>query len=164
MRVYELMRTEYLSVRSDLALEELRDRLANGFVCHAAVVTPDDPVLGIVSHEDVYWGLLMGPRPEERGAARTMRVGDVMTAPAPIVDEDLDVADACAFLCGMRIDAALVTRDGRPVGMMTARDVLRTVADGQLRDPLSDWLEPAAPRAPAPRPPLEPSRPDRYPG
>jgi CBS domain-containing protein len=56
------------------------------------------------------------------------RAGEVCSAPL-VADPDDTVADVAASLLAHQRDAALVVEDGRLVGIVTATDLLRAMAD-----------------------------------
>ena len=162
MNVYELMRTEFLKVAPDERLEDCRDRFAACGESSAVVADDGDRALGIVTHEDLYWGLLHAP--PVAATAGPGLVADVMTSPAIRIGEEEDVVRACSILWRLDVTILPVTREDRVVGILASRDIVAAVAQWQLQDPLTGWLDGDA-RAPAggPRLPLDPSPPDRYP-
>lgn len=137
MRVYELMRTGFLTVEKDLPVEACRERFAAHHVSSAPVVERGDELVGFVTCRDLYWGWQMPGK-----AGRTAVVADVMTAPAVGVPEGADVRAAAALLSRLRLDAVPVTRDGRLVGLLSSGDLCTAVARGQLRDVLDLALGP----------------------
>ncbi len=59
-------------------------------------------------------------------------VADVMTPVSFAVNPDMPVPELCAFLVRGRIHRALVVSNDELVGIVTSRDVLKGVADGDI--------------------------------
>jgi CBS domain-containing protein len=55
-----------------------------------------------------------------------------MTSPAICATEDTDVVELSQMLSGMRIHRIPIVLEGRVLGVVTALDVVRAVAEGAL--------------------------------
>lgn len=62
----------------------------------------------------------------------SLRVRDAMTPEVVAVDADAPLRDAAAVMAERRIHRVIVTEDGRLAGLLSALDVVRLVAAGQL--------------------------------
>ena len=62
----------------------------------------------------------------------TTTVEEIMTSVSYSVNPDLPVPELAEYLSRGRIQRAVVVENGRLVGIVTASDVLRAVADGSL--------------------------------
>ncbi len=76
------------------------------------------------------------------GPART--VGDVMTVPAQAASPDDTIAVAAAHMNRDLVSSLVVTEGGRPVGIITERDVLHAAGTGAdlSSEPVSAWMTP----------------------
>jgi CBS domain-containing protein len=101
--------------------------VAHGFTA-APVVDEEQRVVGIVTEAD----LVRGPKPPRQAC-----VGAVMSADPVTTAPDADLADLVTMMLDTGIRSVPVVADGRLVGVVTQRDVLRAVAyDGA---PPLDW-------------------------
>jgi CBS domain-containing protein len=55
-----------------------------------------------------------------------------MTSPAITIGEETGVEEACRTMWKMRIHRLPVVRDGRVVGILSAMDLVRAVAEGEI--------------------------------
>ncbi len=55
------------------------------------------------------------------------RVKDIMNSPVITIDEDTSVEEACRIMGERHIGSLVVTKDGKPVGIFTERDLLTKV-------------------------------------
>jgi len=55
------------------------------------------------------------------------KIGDVMKKEVVMVDENITVEAACILMGEKRIGSVIVTRDGKPFGIFTERDLLSKV-------------------------------------
>ena len=69
-------------------------------------------------------------------------VADVMTRELVRIDGDSTLIDAAKLMTGRRVGAALVFDGERLAGILTERDVLRSVADGRLDVRAADAMTP----------------------
>ncbi len=120
MRAREVMTGPVVAVTPDTPLTRAARLLTeHGFT--ALPVTDDTGrLIAVLSETD------LGPA----GAAdRTSgTVGAVMSEPAVSVAEDADLAELVALLEDGKLRALPVVRDGRPVGMVARRDVVRALS------------------------------------
>lgn len=143
-RVAEVMRQAALCVRSDVDVEALAEVFLHRGITSAPVVDADGKAIGFVSmtdlvrdrHENGDGGALDDPLPAcllgelgVRVAPGPRTVGDVMTSPAISVTAYTAVTRAAAVMAfeGIR-QLAVSALDGRVIGVISAMDVLRWVA------------------------------------
>ena len=69
-------------------------------------------------------------------------IGEVMSTDLLTVEEGSTLVATAAAMDARRVGAVLVVRDGRLVGILTERDVLRAAATGQLTGTVRDWMTP----------------------
>jgi len=67
-------------------------------------------------------------------------VGDVMSRDLLTVEEAATLVSAASAMTARQVGAVLVVRDGRLVGILTERDVLRAAASGSVEGRVSDWM------------------------
>ena len=61
-------------------------------------------------------------------------ISDIMSSPVVTIDKKAKVRDAAQLMTEKRIGSIIITEDGRPVGIITERDVLERVVSPS-RDP-----------------------------
>jgi CBS domain-containing protein len=67
-------------------------------------------------------------------------VGDVMAKGLLLIEESATIKQAAASMTARNVGSALVARDGRLVGILTERDVLRVAGTGDLDDQVDRWM------------------------
>ena len=67
-------------------------------------------------------------------------VGDVMTRELLELAEETRLIEAAAAMTARRVGSALVVADGRLIGIVTERDVLRAVGSGDVGGHVRDWM------------------------
>jgi len=67
-------------------------------------------------------------------------VGDVMAKGLLLIEESATIKQAAASMTARNVGSALVARDGRLVGILTERDVLRVAGTGDLDDHVDRWM------------------------
>lgn len=87
----------------------------------AVVVAADDTAMGVFTERDVTRRVLEDPGLLER------RVGDVMSSPVTSVSPDDEVVFVFQLMNDRGIRRLPVVEDGRLVGIVTERDLLRWV-------------------------------------
>jgi CBS-domain-containing membrane protein len=135
MIVRDLMSRAVVTVRDDAPLGEICDLFQRERVHGAPVLGKHGEIVGFLSQEDLLMGGLGqsvgGPRGTSRRAP-VPRARDVMTAPAMTTGEDTPLEDLCRMMWSLRIHHVPVVGDGKIVGMVSALDLCRAVAEGRL--------------------------------
>jgi CBS domain-containing protein len=67
-------------------------------------------------------------------------VGDVMTKGLLELAEETPLVEAATAMNERRVGSALVVEDGRLIGIVTERDVLRAVGSGNVDGLVGDWM------------------------
>ncbi|AKT40049.1 CBS domain-containing protein [Chondromyces crocatus] len=110
-----------------LLSEVARIFAANG-LSGAPVVDDEHRVLGFLSETDLLGSLLRGDQEESTA-------GDVMTQPAVVVDEFTPTDEVMNVLRQGDIHHVPVVREGRLMGIITPRDILKYVVEHTLPPP-----------------------------
>jgi CBS domain-containing protein len=69
-------------------------------------------------------------------------VGDVMSQNLLTVDATTSLTDAAARMCDRDVGAILVVDGEQLTGILTERDILRAVAQGQVASDVGAWMTP----------------------
>ena len=128
MRAKDLMNTDIVTIREDASVSHLCDVMQAAHANGLPVLNAQDELVGIVTEDDILYGT-MGVFDKD---GRTVLVRDIMTSPAICATEDTDVVELSRMLSGMRIHRIPIVLDGRVMGVVTALDVVRAVAEGAL--------------------------------
>lgn len=135
MKASEIMTSPVLTVTRDVPAREAVALLAAQNITSLPVVDDDGDVIGIISEVDLLRSRMphdprahLFPRGNQPDPART--VGDVMSDTVVCLSENADTADLAEVLVDNRIRAVPILRGGELVGIVSRRDVLRTL----LRD------------------------------
>lgn len=140
VRAKDLMHFPVVTIRTDATVAELCEIMQFHHVNGLPVMDADGGLVGIVSEEDILYGVL-GLDPSDpadpagatpQGALDRLRVSDIMTAPAITVGEETDIRDVCRTMWKMRIHRLPVIADGGVCGILSAMDLVRAVADGEI--------------------------------
>jgi len=67
-------------------------------------------------------------------------VGEIMARDVLAVEPSATLVDAASQMHGRRVGAVVVLSEGRLVGILTERDVLRAVATGSVDAPVSEAM------------------------
>ena len=124
------MHTDVATVREDVPVADLCDMLQQAHVNGLPVLNADGELVGIVTEQDVLYGTMGGRG--DAGGTNPLLVRDIMTSPAVCATEDTEVVELCELMWGMRIHRIPIVREGRVVGLVTALDLIRAVAEGTL--------------------------------
>ncbi len=143
MRAQEVMTTDLVTVAPDTSAKVAAELLADRGFAALPVVDAEGRVVGIVAEADVLRGRLpRDPRlhllRREDDTEPPALVSGIMTAEVHSVEASADVADIARFFVDARIRSVPVTDRGRLVGIVSRRDLLRTllVPDDRLRGEL----------------------------
>lgn len=133
MQLREVMNTPVVTVRASSPTDEVAAVLvSNGFA--AVPVVDDNGVLvGIVDEADLVRSRVL-PEGGQLDDLPVPHAGDVMTTPVLSSRPEDDVADVAALMLDQCVRAVAVVHEGRPIGIITRRDVLRAVAQRRLGD------------------------------
>ena len=117
--VREVMNREYVGVSESDDLLETVELLLDEEAESAVVLRGSEPV-GVMTERDVLQLLVDGPDPGEA------TVGDAMTGEVPTVAPESTVEVAADQMSTMASGRLVVTDGGKPVGILTERDLIAT--------------------------------------
>jgi CBS domain-containing protein len=146
----DLMNPKVLAVREDMTLRELAAYLIHHQITGAPVEDGAGRLVGVVSTVDIAEAMLAGPADAaadadlgsgpgpaaEPGVAGSEEDGeddvlvrDIMTPAIESVPEDATVSEVASRMLDSHVHRLLVTRDGKPVGIITTSDLLGLLID-----------------------------------
>lgn len=108
------------TARSDTPVSAVMKLLEERPITAVAIVD-DERLLGIVSRTDLV-------RAIAAGVDRSITARDVMSSPVIVAAPDEPLDDAAMRLVAARVHRLVVTEDDRPVGVLSARDILAELA------------------------------------
>ncbi|WP_184728416.1 CBS domain-containing protein [Saccharopolyspora phatthalungensis] len=117
----DLASTPVVAVRPELDAMTALYEMYRRDVHHLAVVTDDDTV-GLVSAADLLQGIAA------QYPKTTTSVGSLCPTPGPRVDADEGIGVAAERMIDAHADAVLVMRHGQVCGVLTAVDLVRSIA------------------------------------
>lgn len=130
MRARDVMTSPVIVLRRDTPAREAAALLcAHGFT--SAPVVDAGRVVGVATEAD----LIRGRIPPDGWVVEEEPdppVGAVMTPDPATTEPDADLADVVTLMLDTGTTAVPVVEDGRPVGIVSRRDVLRAIARHEL--------------------------------
>lgn len=123
LAVKDLMEKEYITLTPDMAITEAASILMDQRVTGAPVVDEEDHVLGLLSEKECLNSLLAGAY--DRMPAGI--VADFMLKEFVSVPPDMGVFDLAELMVKEVIRRFMVVADGKLVGQITRRDLLRGI-------------------------------------
>lgn len=128
-----------ISVRPETSLADVHDLLLDRDVSAVPVVDDKGELNGIISSTD----LLREARLEITAPGELVRITplprvarDLMKRNVVTVDQDAPLGDAAGEMMKHRIHRVVVTRGGKPVGVLSTRDAMRAVLRQRIEAPL----------------------------
>lgn len=132
MRVADLMQRGVVSVSAELPLGQLEEVLEAEAISGVPVIGVNGELVGIVSKTDVIRALVeageVGEHIFERVGA-SLKVEDIMTREVVCVSPDEDARSAARRMIDGQLHRVLVVNEEEVVGIVTALDLLRLVAE-----------------------------------
>ena len=129
MKVAELMHTDILTVAADATVADAVVTLADGHVSALPVVDGRGRLMGVLSTTDILAATAESD-PERRAEVLETPVRLLMTPRALTIDPGAGVREAAQQLLYGDVHRLFVIDQGRPVGVVSATDVVRALATG----------------------------------
>ena len=129
----EIMQSPVIAATPRASLRDLAARLVTNEFSGMPVADPDGRVVGVITEADIIRALLEGKQLE------TLTASQVMTGPALTVDVKASLEEVMKVLQEHKIVRVPVTSDGKLVGIIARRDVIRAVIEPEFmvfREPL----------------------------
>ncbi len=129
-----------ISVLPDTPLVDVHALLEERRISAVPVVDAQGALAGIVSSTDLLRVArieMQSPRALARVWPAPHRVGDIMHKEVVTVDEDAPLREAASKMVIGRVHRLVVTRAGRPVGVLSTRDAMRAILEAHVKEPLS---------------------------
>jgi CBS domain-containing protein len=137
--VREYASDKLISVPPETPLADVHDLLLERDLSAVPVIDAKGELNGIISTTD----LLREARIEIAEPGQLVRISppprlarDLMKRNVVTVDQDAPLGDAAAEMVKHRIHRVVVTKGGKPVGMLSTRDAMRAVHRARLHAPL----------------------------
>lgn len=133
LAVRDVMRYDPPFVGPDATVREVVDVLTRGRMRAVPVVGEKHEVLGIASERDIMRAIIPQlPRGGEADSTTPtsptrVRVRDLMTRSVLCVSEDLSLDEAANMMVNKDVDLFPVVSEGRLVGVITRRDIIRAL-------------------------------------
>ena len=125
LKARDIMSTNLVSVKKDTPIFEAVKLLVERNISGLPVVEDDMTLIGILSEKDVVDLFIESEKAENK------TVNDYMTDPAVHFEENSALVNVCDFLLKNIFRRVPVTSDGKLIGIVSVKDVLKTVL--QLR-------------------------------
>jgi predicted transcriptional regulator len=141
--IEQYMSTPVRSIRAGETLEEAHTLLSGLEVSSLAVVEDGGCLAGVISMTDL---LHIG-----RVQAGSQTQASLLTFPERLVEKEMtrevatvgpgaSIRSAAAKMVEGRIHRVFVESDGRPVGVLSTRDIMRVICEKRTRAPISQWM------------------------
>jgi CBS domain-containing protein len=127
MRVSDVMQSEVLTTFGEESLADASQRMRDHDVGALVVLGHDDEMTGVVTERDVLRSVAEGLAP------RVTPMSAIMSTEALEVTPDTDSEEAARLMVEAGVRHLPVVRQGAPVGMVSARDLLLLEAWPRLR-------------------------------
>ena len=129
LRVSEIMHSGAVGIRSDASVRELLQLLAQEHISGVPVMDRGNQIKGVVSNTDIVRCAALHGQSNNAVQWDEFQVEDIMTQVPLTVRPDMTVPDLARYMVELGIHRALVTTNGKLIGIVTAFDVMRATAN-----------------------------------
>jgi CBS domain-containing protein len=126
LKARDIMHGPVLAATPRALLRDIAMELVTNHYTGMPVAAPDGRVVGVISEADLVRALREGKQLENLTAT------DVMTGPPVTIDADASFEEVMESLEDYRIVRVPVTSEGKLVGIITRRDVIRAVLEPEF--------------------------------
>lgn len=134
--VTEYMTTPVETVRLGESLIAANELFAAQGVSALGVVDDEGLLKGVISRTDILHAAVYSHGETFRVPDRP--VEELMKSPALKVSLDAAVAEAAKLMLKNHVHRVFITRDGKPEGVLSTRDLMRAVREKRLKTPISE--------------------------
>src|SRR5688572_24191031 len=131
LSVREIMHDGVLGIRPDASVHELLQLLAQEQISGVPVLGAGDELLGVVFATDLVVCAAVHGHPDSSVPWDQFQVQDIMTPAACTATPDLTVAEVARFMVAAHIHRALVTENGKLLGIVTTFDIMRAAGNAE---------------------------------
>lgn len=145
----DIMTKDTITVKTDMAVKDLADLLAEKNIGGAPVIDDSGRVVGMVSESDlvvrdarihyptyihlldgfIYWPSSVAKFNEEFKKALGSTVGDIMSDEVATAGPDATLEDLATLVVDNDIDRLpIVDADGKPIGIVTKHDIVTAIS------------------------------------
>jgi CBS domain-containing protein len=133
MLAKDLMRRQLFTIGEDEPVCDLIDVLVREHIHGVPVLDGEHRLSGVVTQQDIFFaGVMKGPEPGKRRPWTSVKVRDIMTAPAISADEDTDLVALCRMMSRLRIHRLPIVREGQVTGIISSLDICAALGRGEL--------------------------------
>ena len=122
----EIMQSPVIAATPRASLRDLASRLVTNEFSGMPVADLDGRVVGVITEADIIRALLQGKHLEN------LTAGQVMTGPALTVDAKTPIEEVMKCLVEHNIVRVPVTADGKLVGIIARRDLIRALIEPEF--------------------------------
>jgi CBS domain-containing protein len=126
VKAKDVMQRPVIAATPRASLRDIASQILKYEFSGMPVVERDGRVLGVVSEADIVYSLIDGHRLESVAAA------DFMTSPPVTVDIETSLEEVMRTLQEHRIVRVPVTEQGKLVGIISRRDVIRAILEPEF--------------------------------
>lgn len=135
MKVEDVMTREPLTIGPDVPVRTARELMRDKAIRHLPVVDPTGRLLGMLTDRDLKHAAFMPALSEQLGwpasRLKAPRVRDLMTWTVVTTTPDATLTQAGLTIFERRIGCLPVVAEGRLVGILTDRDILKALHKDQ---------------------------------
>jgi CBS domain-containing protein len=134
LRVRDVMSPAAVCLYREVTVAEAIQALVGAAVQGAPVLDELGDLIGVVSMTDLIVAVAPSFRPGEPLDVHALHdlklahVHDLLERPPVTCDEELAIGEACQLMVRERVHRLVVIREARPVGLVSAIDLVRAVA------------------------------------
>ncbi|MCW4054928.1 MAG: CBS domain-containing protein [Candidatus Bathyarchaeota archaeon] len=119
VKISQIMTKEIISVKSEASVSEAASIMVRSEV-GAVVVTKNSTPVGIITEVDILKRCCIG-----KACSEELKTEEIMTKSLVTINADAAIGEAAILMSDKKIRRLLVTENGKIVGIVTEKDVLR---------------------------------------
>lgn len=146
----DIMTRDVITIHLSASLRELSRVLAENRITGIPVIDDDERLVGMISmrdlireevrtlganpdYQDIYelFSSALDMEEAEGVAVRHVWVEEIMSRTLYTADESVSVRELCVIMNKRKVHRLPILRDGKLVGLVTATDLIRTIAEGK---------------------------------